>query len=103
MPGADDGPHRHDDTTRTRWPWESPFAWVFPPSRQPGFIARLLARLRPPAGNHHAQPQAPEPPVVPPPRQDRDDSVPAGMMTQLDLKPLRARPYVPTPREGNAP
>jgi len=24
MPGADDGPHRHDDTTRTNWPWMLP-------------------------------------------------------------------------------
>lgn len=34
MPSDDDSSGRHERTTSTRWPWDSPFAWAMPPPRK---------------------------------------------------------------------
>lgn len=79
-------------------------AAAFPRARSGSlrFLAAILGRLRPPAGSHHAVPgdgPPQHPPPVPPPRPARDDGgIPASMMTQMDIPPVRVRPYVPQQR-----
>ena len=105
MPGTDDGPCTSDGID---W-WHSEHAWASPPPRprrerrRPArFIAALLARLRPPAGNHHALPAQPAPPPVSPPRPARDGGVPLAQITSMDIPPHPPRRYV-TQQQGMQP
>ena len=104
MPGTDGGPCKPHDTS---WPWDSPYARAMPPPRPrrerrrpAGFIAALLARLWPPAGNHHAIPGTPADDPAPPACRSWDGRCSPGAVTLTDMTAMRVPPYMDVEHAG---
>ena len=94
--------------TGTQWPWMLPGGTPGTPVRDrrrkrgPGLIARLLARLRPPSGNHRAPPAAPaEDPQPPAPSWDSRCS--PGAVTLMDFTDMRVPGYMRQEGRHHAP